>query len=99
MPKKPFQKGHAKMGGRKKGTPNKFTTAKQAFLDAFEKLGGDEFIIKVAKTPKGRQCVLNNMARLLPSKTELSGPDGEPLKLNVSVNVNLVKPKKKEEEK
>jgi len=96
MPRKPFQKGRAKTGGRKKGTPNKFTTAKQAFLDAFEELGGKDFVVKVAKTAKGKQCVLNNMARLIPNKTELSGEDGGPIKLNVNVNVNLVPAKKVE---
>ena len=33
-----FKKGHAKVGGRKKGTSNKFTDLKQAFLDVFERI-------------------------------------------------------------
>jgi len=33
---------------------------------------------------------------LIPNKTELSGEDGGPIKLNVNVNVNLVPAKKVE---
>lgn len=58
-----------------------------------EELGGKDFIKEVAKTSRGKQCVLNNMAKLLPNKTEITGEDGGPIKLNVAVNVNLVRPK------
>ena len=38
-----IQKGAAKTGGRKKGTPNKTTAlVKQSLADAFEQLGGVE---------------------------------------------------------
>jgi len=93
MAKHKYQKGHPKLGGRKKGTPNKFTTVKQAFMDFMEQEGGVKFIRKVAKDSEGRRCVLNNIAKLLPNKTELSGPDGAPLKLNVNVTINAVKAK------
>ena len=84
------------MGGRKKGTPNKFTTVKAAFLEFMERQDGVKFIEKVAKTERGRIAVLNTMGKLLPQKTELTGEDGGPIKLNVNVNVNLVKSKKVE---
>jgi len=35
MPTDKFKKGRDKTGGRKKGIKNKFTTLKQAYLDAF----------------------------------------------------------------
>jgi len=89
-----FKKGMEKVpkSGRKKGTPNKFTTVKQAFLDAFEELGGKDFIIKVAKTTKGEAAVLQSMTRLLPNKTEITGEDGGPIKTSMKVSINLVKP-------
>ena len=37
-----FVKGHLKHGGRKKGTPNKFTSIKESFLEVFNELGGSE---------------------------------------------------------
>jgi hypothetical protein len=95
MPQHRFKKGEPRpaKAGRKKGTPNKFTTARAAFLQAFEELGGHEFIKRVAKTKSGQQCVLNNMAKLLPNKTELSGPDGGPIQAKIDVSINLVRPK------
>ena len=93
MPRKPFEKGRVKTGGRQKGTPNKFTTVKQAFLDAFEELGGKDFIIKVSKTSKGKAAVLQSMTRLLPNKTEITGEDGGPIKTSMKVSINLVKAK------
>jgi hypothetical protein len=96
MPKgqKGFKKGDKRPAGagRKPGTPNKFTTAKQAFLDAFEELGGKDFVIEVASTARGREVVLSNLAKLLPNKQELSGPDGGPIKAEIKVKVNLVRP-------
>ncbi|MFA5500864.1 MAG: hypothetical protein WC404_07265 [Candidatus Omnitrophota bacterium] len=43
-PKTAFKKGHPKLpnAGRKKGTPNKFTTLKNAFLNAFQRIGGED---------------------------------------------------------
>lgn len=93
MAKHEYKKGEPRPAGagRKKGTPNKFTTVKKMFLDFLEAEGGIDFVRKVAKNHKGKMCVLNNISKLLPNKTELSGEDGGPIKLNVSVNVNLVK--------
>jgi len=36
-----FKRGHPKKGGKKKGSTNKFTDLKQAFLDVFEKIEKD----------------------------------------------------------
>uniref|UniRef100_A0A6M3IHF8 DUF5681 domain-containing protein n=1 Tax=viral metagenome TaxID=1070528 RepID=A0A6M3IHF8_9ZZZZ len=46
----PFKSGNnANPNGRPKGTPNKFTTLKQAWLDAFDTLGGVEGLATWAK--------------------------------------------------
>jgi hypothetical protein len=40
----------AKFGGRKKGTPNKLTRdIKEAILNAFEKVGGEDYLVILAK--------------------------------------------------
>ena len=51
MPRKKFVKGEPrpKNAGRKKGTPNKFTTLKDAFINAFnsEAMGGEKGMTEV----------------------------------------------------
>ena len=51
MPTKKSAKGEArpKNAGRRKGTPNKFTTLKQAFINAFnsKEMGGEKGMTKV----------------------------------------------------
>lgn len=69
----PRKKGTPKTGGRRKGTPNKTTSSiKQAFLEAFEKLGGVDALVKWAAANPTDFCKF--YARLLPR--EISGPDG-----------------------
>jgi len=44
-----LKKGRKKTGGRKKGTPNKTTsTAKEAIMNAFDKLGGEDYLVELA---------------------------------------------------
>ena len=51
MPTKLFEKGkpRPKNAGRKKGTPNKFTTLKQAFINAYNSkaMGGEKGMTEV----------------------------------------------------
>ncbi len=96
MPKHIFKKGDPKppTSGRKKGTPNKFTTVKQMYLDYLEEQGGVAFLRKIGKTRTGQMCIANNAARMLPKPVELSGPDGGPIQASISVKVNLVPVKK-----
>lgn len=65
-----MKKGHAKKGGRQKGTPNKTTVAaKEAFAAAFDQLGGVERLVLWAKLNPTEFFKL--YARLIP--VELSG--------------------------
>lgn len=41
-----FKPGHPKFGGRQKGTKNKFTTLKDAFINAFQRIGGEDALVK-----------------------------------------------------
>jgi len=45
-----FAQGHPKMGGRKKGTPNKTTASvREAILAAFDEVGGVEWLVGLAR--------------------------------------------------
>ena len=70
MPK--AQKGE-RFGGRQKGTPNRFTVLKDAFLDAFEskELGGTDGLIKWAKAPENRKDFYSLVARMLPKNVSV----------------------------
>ena len=63
--KRGFNKGHKKAGGRKPGTQNKLTTsAKQAFQDAFDNLGGTKALTKWAK--RNQTAFYNLYGRSIP---------------------------------
>jgi hypothetical protein len=77
MPKgvKGFQKGHKKTGGRKKGTPNKFTTLKDAFVEAFRDLGAARGLIKwVRKSNENQKVFYSLVARMLPTEMRIDAP-------------------------
>lgn len=45
----PFQRGHKKVGGKKKGVPNKITTdLKEMILGALDKSGGQTYLQRQA---------------------------------------------------
>lgn len=64
------------MGGRQKGTPNKFTTLKQAFLQAFEQLGGVDGLVNWAKKDESYQRTFYTLtAKMLPREIAIAGTD------------------------
>jgi len=78
MPTRKFQKGDKKPpnSGRKKGTPNKFTTLKQAYLDAFnnEEIGGSEDIVDAFKSNAfTKREFFKLMAKMLPASIDVAG--------------------------
>ena len=61
--------------GRKKGTPNKATKAlKDAILNAFEKVGGEDYLVLVANDDPKTFCTL--LGKVLPT-TLNANVDGE----------------------
>lgn len=67
-----------KTGGRQKGTPNKTTAAlKEAILNAFTKVGGEDYLELVAKSDYRTFCTL--LGKVLP--LQVTGTDGGPLKV------------------
>jgi hypothetical protein len=70
-----FQPGERPIG-RAKGTPNKITqSVREAVENAFQKLGGTEYLVHVGRTDPRTFCAL--LSKLLPTK--LANADGSPL--------------------
>jgi hypothetical protein len=65
-----WTEGHPKWGGRAKGTPNRFThTIQGAFLEAFIKLGGADWLVeKFGKSKVGanRRALLAMFGKMIP---------------------------------
>lgn len=73
-----FEKGkpRPKNAGRKQGTPNKFTTLKQAYLDAFKskEIGGSDGIVEVfSKTAFTKRDFFKLMSKMLPTNVNVEG--------------------------
>ena len=78
-----FKSKHKKLGGRQKGTPNKFTTLKQAFLDAFIEMNSDPKtrLGVFAKHPINQKDFLKMVASMLPKEMTLKGDADAPLQI------------------
>ena len=69
MPRgKPFKKGQRPGPGRPPGTPNKFTSLRESFLETFISIGGTAGLISWARKNRTRYYEL--LARLLPRSLE-----------------------------
>ena len=63
-----------KTGGRQKGTPNRTTAAlKDAILNAFHTVGGEAYLVQVARKDPRTFCAL--LGRVLPAelKADITG--------------------------
>ena len=68
---KPFKSGNP---GRPKGSPNKFTTLKQAFLEAFETTGGTQGLADwIKKSERNRAMFYSLVTKLFPQEVAHSG--------------------------
>ncbi len=76
-----------KLGGRKKGTPNKSTAAVKAALEeAFEKMGGVPALLRWGKSDPAEFYKL--WAKLLPTQVNHAGSDGGPIQVITGVPVS-----------
>jgi hypothetical protein len=82
--------GEGKPGpGRPPGLPNKATRAlKAAILDAFEKVGGEAYLVRVAQEDPKTFCTL--LGKVLPM--QLAGDPDNPLKSVTRVEFVIVSP-------
>lgn len=71
----PFKKGMNKTGGRKRGTSNKFTNLKEAFINAFNNIGGEEALTDFANIKRNQQSFFQMLSKMLPTnvKTDIDG--------------------------
>ena len=68
---KPFKPGNP---GRPKGSVNKFTTLKAAFLEAFERTGGADGLVQwIQESRQNRGAFYTLITRLFPQEVEHSG--------------------------
>jgi len=96
MAYKDFKKGHPKKGGRKKGTPNKFTTLRKSFLDAFQdkRIGGTEGLIQVfSKNDIRKIDFFKLISKMLPTNITAN------LSEKKIVKIEFVSVKKKKDDK
>jgi hypothetical protein len=75
-----------KTGGRTKGTPNKVNAAvKEAIVSAFNKVGGEDYLVKVAKTDPRTFCTL--LGKVMP--TQLTGGGEGPIRVANEAGENV----------
>jgi hypothetical protein len=68
-----FKKGDPKLGGRKKGTPNKTTTLiKDMVLQALDQAGGVKYLLKLSDENPAAFCTL--LGKVIP--LNLTSEDG-----------------------
>lgn len=89
VPKTAFKPGNPGGPGRPKGLQNKFTRdMKEAFFEAFNELGGKDWLVKLGKVDRRAFAAL--CSRLLPS--QITGKDGGPIQvLTESAQIGLSK--------
>ena len=76
----PFEQGNP---GRPKGSTNKFTSLKDAFIEAFNGLGGAEGLLAWAETSKKNEGMFYSMiTKMLPTNIDL----------DLTGNINVDKP-------
>ena len=78
MAGKGFQKGE---GGRPKGVRNKLTaTVKEAIVEAFNQVGGVDYLVSIAKDDPKTFCAL--VGKVIP--LQVTGEDGKPIEMKIT---------------
>ena len=69
--------------GRPLGCKNKFTTLKNAFVEVFQEVQGNEVVNLKAFAVKHPKDFYTIVSRLFPSEVQVSGPDGGPVNIDI----------------
>lgn len=78
--------------GRVKGVPNKNTKQlKEMLLQALDKSGGVEYLVKRANDPRTASAFLTLLGKVLPM--QVTGADGDPIKTITEIRLVGVKAK------
>ena len=73
-------KGTQPPGGSRKGIPNKVTAElKTMILEALEKSGGVDYLVRRANDPKTAPAFLTLLGKVLPM--QVTGPNGGPVQV------------------
>jgi hypothetical protein len=76
---RPFKAGNP---GRPKGSPNKFTTLKVSFLEAYGNVGGtDGLVVWINRSERNCAAVYTLITKLFPQEVEQAGPGGNPIQV------------------
>jgi len=70
--------------GRPRGSKNKFTTLKAAFLQTFEDLGGTEELTRWARMPGNRESFYKMVTKLLPKTVDVGAQEDNPLEVKMT---------------
>jgi hypothetical protein len=89
MPRgRPFQKGRAKTGGRRPGVRNRFTRdVKEAVLNALERLGGDDWLVKLGRREAKAFATL--LSKTMPLQVTASRAGDDPDEIAAKVRQRL----------
>lgn len=79
-----YKNGHKKLGGRQKGTKNKFTTLKNAFLEAFQELQKNNKTKLPNWGKENAEKFYELVAKMLPKEIEISPKDDKPFKFEIT---------------
>lgn len=80
--------------GRPKGSANKFTTLKAAFLNVFERMGGEDALLEWANASNRNKAAFYQwITKMLPADVNVSGENGGPIQVKIVRTVTTVKPK------
>lgn len=69
--------------GIQPGGHRRCTSVRQALLDAFDTVGGVEYLVKIATSRKDRHAFINLLAKAIPQ--EIVGKDGGPIEAQLLV--------------
>lgn len=70
--------------GKKKGTLNKFTTLKNAFLKAFQEIQKDKKVRLDKWGKMNPEMFYRLISKMLPREIELTGKNKEPVKIEIT---------------
>ncbi len=69
--------------GIQKGGKHTGTRVKDAILAAFDKVGGEQFVERLARSKKERHHFIELLKKTIPVENRLTGKDGGPIELHV----------------